>query len=79
MHLRLVFSLVVLSATVSPAMAEQRFPATLAGHAFIPAATFVAAPADAPADAQMPGKFTGAVRNEVAESVMGDTGGQHGK
>ena len=79
MHLRLVFSLLVLSAAVSPATAEQQFPATLAGHAFIPAATFVAAPADAPADAQMPGKFTGAVRNEVAQSVMGDTGGQHGK
>jgi hypothetical protein len=68
-----------LTALALPALAETQFPATLAGQAFIPAATYVPAPADAPKDAQMPGKFTGAVRNDVAESVMGDTGGAHGK
>lgn len=79
MHHRLLTSLVILSAMATAASAETKFPATLAGHAFIPAATFVPAPADAPADAQMPGKFTGAARNDVAETVMGDTGGTHGK
>jgi hypothetical protein len=79
MHKTLTASLLALTALTAPALAETQFPATLAGHAFIPAATFVPAPADAPKDAQMPGKFTGAARNDVAESVMGDTGGQHGK
>lgn len=64
----------------TPAMAEeQTFPATLAGHALIPAATFVPAPADAPADARVSGKFTGPARNDVVGSVPGDTGPQHGK
>ena len=63
----------------SAASAEQQFAATLAGHALLPAATFVPAPAGAPKDAQMPGKFTGAARKEVAGSVMRDTGALHGK
>jgi hypothetical protein len=64
----------------APAMAQETtFPATLAGHAMLPAASFVAAPADAPADAAVSGKFTGPARNEVAGSVPGDTGAMHGK
>lgn len=64
----------------TPAVAQETpFPATLAGHALIPAATFVPAPADAPADARISGKFTGPVRNEVVGSVPGDTGPLHGK
>ncbi len=64
----------------APAMAQDTtFPATLAGHAMLPAASFVAAPADAPADAAVSGKFTGAVRNAVVGSVPGDTGALHGK
>jgi len=58
---------------------EQTFPATLAGHAAIPAASFIAPPANAPVDAKISGKFTGAARNDTPGSVMGDTGGQHGK
>lgn len=61
------------------AAAEETFPATLAGHALIPAFTIINAPADAPLDAHVSGKFTGPVRNEVPESVMGDTGPSHGK
>lgn len=57
---------------------QTRFPATLAGHAALPAATFVPAPADAPKDAAMPGKFTGKTRNEVQGSVEGDTGPTYG-
>lgn len=64
----------------TPAMAQETtFPAALAGHALIPAATFVPAPADAPADARVSGKFTGPVRNEVVGSAPGDTGPLHGK
>jgi hypothetical protein len=73
----------ILSATVlvlaAPALAEETFPATLAGHALIPAATFLASPADAPKDAAISGKFTGAARVMEAETVMGDTGASHGK
>lgn len=61
------------------ALAEEVFPATLAGHALIPAMSLIAPPADAPTDAQVNGKFTGAARNDVAGSVMGDTGASHGK
>ena len=61
------------------ATAEDLFPATLAGHAVIPAMTLLAPPADAPADAGISGKFTGASPNRVVGSVMGDTGGMHGK
>jgi hypothetical protein len=59
--------------------AETTFPATLAGHAILPAATFVAPPADAPKDAGMAGKFTGAARAMTVGSVPGDTGAMHGK
>jgi hypothetical protein len=63
----------------APALAEESFPATLAGHALIPAASFLAPPADAPKDATVSGKFTGATRMMEPETVMGDTGASHGK
>nr|MCU0987418.1 hypothetical protein [Acetobacteraceae bacterium] len=60
----------------APAAADQRFPATLAGHAFIPALSLIAPPADAPADAWVSGKFAGPgnLRVERPMSVMGNTG-----
>ena len=61
------------------AFAKTLFPATLAGHALIPAMTLIAPPADAPKDAMISGKFAGPARNDVAGSVMGDTGASHGK
>ena len=63
----------------APVFAEDSFPATLAGHALIPAATFVPPPADAPKDAAISGKFTGTSPVRDVESVMGDTGASHGK
>lgn len=72
----LPFALLVLA---SPAAAQETFPATLAGHAYLPALSLVAPPADAPRDALISGKFTGPVRNAVPMSVPGDTGGLHGK
>lgn len=62
-----------------PALAEDAFPATLAGHALIPAASFIAPPADAPKDAALSGKFTGPARATEAGTVPGDTGAMHGK
>ncbi|AMY69463.1 esterase-like activity of phytase family protein [Frigidibacter mobilis] len=58
---------------------ETVFPATLVGHAVLPALSLIAPPADAPQDAWISGKFTGGARNDTPMSVMGDTGGMHGK
>ncbi len=69
----------VLCALPLPALAETAFPATLAGHAALPALTLIAPPADAPRDLWISGKFTGPARNDSPMSVMGDTGPLHGK
>ena len=68
-----------LSLLAVPAVAQETFDATLAGHAYLPALSLVAPPADAPKDAWISGKFTGGARNGVPMSVPGDTGGLHGK
>ncbi|MBK3745095.1 esterase-like activity of phytase family protein [Paraburkholderia aspalathi] len=59
-------------------MAEVTFTAKLAGHAYLPALTLIAPPADAPRDAWVSGKFTGQTRNENPMSVMGDVGKAYG-
>lgn len=61
-----------------PAMAEEKFPVRLAGHAFLTAFTMVTPPADAPRDLWVSGKFTGKTRNEAPMSVMGDVGKAYG-
>ena len=68
-----------LSLLAVPAAAQETFDATLAGHAYLPALSLVAPPADAPKDAWISGKFTGGARNGVPMSVPGNTGGLHGK
>ena len=46
-------------ALVTPAIAQETtFPATLKGHAVLPALLLLAPPADAPRDAWVSGKFT---------------------
>lgn len=76
----LTLSLLAATALAAPAFAQDKasgegtaFPAVLAGQALLPAATFIAAPQDAPADLQTSGKFTapGRVRNDVIGSVKG--------
>jgi hypothetical protein len=71
--------LVALIALPLPALAETAFPATLAGHAALPAFSLIAPPADAPRDLWISGKFTGPARNDSPMTVMGDTGPLHGK
>ena len=58
------------------ARADQRFEAVLAGHAVLPAATFAAPPADAPAELRLSGRFTGPgnLRADAPGSVPGNTG-----
>ena len=63
-------------AALAPAQAQQAFPATLTGHAVMPALTVIPAPADAPADLRQAGKFTTAQRVEKLGSVMGLSAGR---
>ena len=73
-HLAAVAGL--LCAAWAPAHAQQAFPATLTGHAVMPALTVIPAPADAPADLRHAGKFTTAQRVEKLGSVMGLSAGR---
>ena len=76
--IRTLLASAALVALAAPAGAEQVFTATLAGHAYLPAFTLIAPPADAPRDAWVSGKFTGAKRNDNPMSVMGDVGAAYG-
>jgi hypothetical protein len=67
---------VAMIALVPPAFAQQEFPATLAGHAILPAETFIPAPADAPADLKISGKFTTGTRVEAVNTVEGRSNGR---
>ena len=65
----------------APPLADQRFEATLAGHAILPAATFIAPPEGAPPGFAVSGRFTGAgnLRNEQVGSAPADTGPAYGR
>lgn len=58
------------------AVAQTAYPATLAGHALLPAQSFIAEPKDAPADLQASGKFTTGKRVEALGSVEGLSAGR---
>jgi hypothetical protein len=75
MH-RLTLALVAVLGQLSPwpALAETRFPATLAGHAVLPPLTFVVPPEGAPRDFWISGKFTGPVRKDPVVVVLGNAG-----
>jgi hypothetical protein len=79
--MRLICLPIVLLAVIASARAEQSFDATLAGHAVLPAATFVAPPGDAPPGVRQSGRFTGSGNLRVEEygSIPGDTGAVHGR
>jgi hypothetical protein len=66
----------VLTATAVSAQTEGEFPATLAGHAVLPALSFIDAPADAPADLKHAGKYTTGKRVEALGSVEGKSYGR---
>ncbi|MBN9278610.1 MAG: glycerophosphodiester phosphodiesterase, partial [Hyphomicrobium sp.] len=72
---RLLLASTVSALALSTAIAEEH-PAKLAGHVVLPAATFIDAPADAPADLKTSGKFsTGPTRVEALGSVEGKSRG----
>ena len=59
------------------AIAQTEFPATLAGHAVLPAQTFIDPPEDAPEDLKVSGKFTDAMtRNEKLGTFEGRSAGR---
>jgi len=62
-----------LAAPAAHAQSGQQFPATLAGHAFLPARTFIAPPKDAPQSLQTSGKYTAPDqrRRDALESIPG--------
>ena len=53
------------------AQGEGEFPATLKGHAILPAQSFVDAPADAPDDLKTSGKYTTGRRVDAVGSMIG--------
>ena len=61
----------------SSAIAQQVYPATLAGHAVLPALTVIAAPKDAPQDLQVAAKFTTPRRVDAVGSVPGLSAGRN--
>ncbi len=65
-----------LSFAASVAQAQSAYPATLTGHAVLPAKTFITAPKDAPADLQVSGKFTTGQRVEAIGTVEGKSAGR---
>ncbi|MBS7792771.1 esterase-like activity of phytase family protein [Roseococcus sp. SDR] len=72
---RLLLATTAVLGLALPAAADTRFEARLAGQAILPAATFLAPPADAPEYFRLSGRFTGAgnARNELAGSIPGVT------
>jgi len=58
------------------AVAQQAYPATLAGHAVLPAQSVIAASQDAPQDLQVAAKFTTPRRVEAVGTVMGQSAGR---
>ncbi|MFC7399656.1 esterase-like activity of phytase family protein [Chelatococcus sp. GCM10030263] len=63
--MRALAAALLVSVFASPALADQNFPATVQGHAVLPAATFQKAPADAPAFLATSGKFAGAAPTRI--------------
>jgi hypothetical protein len=76
-RLLLTAGMALATVLASSAQADQTFPARLAGHAMLPAQSFIPAPPDAPSDMRVSGKYTTAGRRvEQAGSVMGRSGGR---
>ncbi len=76
--LRVIAAAVLVAAASAPALtlAQQAYPATLAGHAVLPALTLIDAPADAPADLRVAGKFTAPRRVDEVGSIEGLSAGR---
>ncbi len=76
MHLKLIAAAAGALLTLTSVHAQTAYPARLAGHAIVPAQTFLPAPKDAPADLKTSGKFTTGQRVEKIGSVEGKSAGR---
>ena len=77
MHVDRIAAVCLFALSISAALAaDEPYPATLAGHIVIPAATYLDAPADAPADLKAPGKFTTGARLAPGATVEGLSAGR---
>lgn len=76
MQLRHLSLIALLGALPLTAVGQQETPAVLAGHAVLAAKSAVPAPADAPSDLKMAGKYTTGRRVEAPETVMGQSAGR---
>jgi len=78
MHKPTLLFIALIAAVALPlsGRAQQAYPATLAGHAVLPANSMIAAPKDAPVDLQTSGKFTTVKRVEKLGSVEGLSAGR---
>lgn len=72
----LAFSGCLASTAHLPVAAQTAYPATLAGHAIMPAVSMIPAPKDAPADLQYSGKFTTGQRVEKPGTIEGLSAGR---
>jgi hypothetical protein len=77
----ILFAAGLIAALPGAARADQRFEATFAGHAILPAASFVAPPAGALPGFATSGRFTGPgnLRVEPRGSMPADTGPAYGR
>jgi hypothetical protein len=74
---RLILATTATFALATAAAANQEFAATIAGHVVMPAESFIEAPADAPADLKVSGKFAnGPVRIEAIGTSEGKSAGR---
>ncbi|MFN3570527.1 MAG: esterase-like activity of phytase family protein [Polaromonas sp.] len=73
---RAAFPLLAAALLAAPLHAQTAFPATLAGHALLPAQSFIAAPKDAPPDLKNAGKFTTGKRVDAFGTVEGRSAGR---
>lgn len=71
-----LFAVVLMAGFAAPAFGADEFPAKLAGHALLPAETYIDAPSDAPDDLKISGKFTGTKRIDAVGSEIGKSAGR---
>lgn len=76
MRARLLAATAFVAFATAAAAAETEYPATLVGHVILPAATFVAPPADAPASLAVSAKYTTPGRQRV--DAIGTVPGKDG-
>jgi hypothetical protein len=76
MRYPLALAAAALTVLAMPTQAQPAYPATLDGHALLPAYSFIPAPKDAPADLQVSGKFTSGKRVDGVGTVEGLSAGR---